>query len=172
MNAFDSVELEPISGPVPPEPVVNLWPAVFWTLGGIALVALLAWGCWFCIRCWKQGSFDRKPRSVYRMQRLVRRTQSQKDSATEATDIDVLWSVLQDYLIEMGHVKKSSPTLEEIHQELDQLDVSPGWNTGTLQNLISQVEQIKYVGPKNRVDTEGLRRDLISLLGEIIAHHR
>ncbi|MEQ9825263.1 MAG: hypothetical protein ABQ298_12840 [Puniceicoccaceae bacterium] len=172
MNAFDSVELEPISGPVPPEPVVNLWPAVFWTLGGIAFVALLAWGCWFCIRCWKQGSFARKPRSVYRMQRLVRRARAQKDSATQAADIDALWSILQEYLIEMAYVKKSSPTLEEIHQELDLLGSSPGWNTATLQHLISQVEQIKYVGPESRVDPETLRQDLISLLGEIIAHHR
>jgi len=167
LSAFDTVQLEPITEPIPPEPTFDWMP--FLVTGGSVIVVLLV-----VISSIKLMLLVRKRRRLKRnvvevkwMRLGLKQVQKSRVTA-ESFDMDLWWDTVQLYLVRKGYISVAAPSIEEVRSCVNKTETLKHMLQQNLLELVSLVESEKYEGKRDNQRRERMFELFIKVYQELI----
>jgi hypothetical protein len=167
VNPFDSIQLEPISEPIPPEAESSSSPLA-WVMvvtGSLLVVlgiVLLIRGRRFIFRQRPDGPLH--DRQIRRLLRELRKA----EGVLSVEEVNAAWQLVEARLRSLGVTMPPQPSLDEVAAAFAASEV---FDTSTIQLMhliIQQVERLKYEGRAMENGDIELRIQLCKLLEQLL----
>lgn len=167
MSAFDTVQLEPITEPIPPEPTFDWIP--FLVTGGSLIVVLVVviFSIKLLLLVRKRRRLKRNIVEVKWMRLGLKQVQKSRVNA-ESFDMDLWWDTLQLYLVRKGHVTSTAPSIEEVRSSIREIETLKHVLQQNLLELVSLVESEKYEGKRDKQRRERMFELFVKVYQELI----